>query len=99
MGSCFSQEENPKRTSARTAQIAQNVVIPEVTWKVDETWAEQSETFRQMAVESGVDVSTAYQSSMFNRATDWLNKFVKYPLSFAVKHKNKQTSECMKTTR
>lgn len=83
MGSCFSQE----------AQVNQNVVIPKVTWEVDETWANESETFRQMAVEGGVDASTAFQSSMFKRATEWLNRFVTHSLSFVVKHKNRQLSE------
>ncbi len=82
MGSCFSQPDKPKVTSAQRAQIAQNVVLPKVTWEVDETWAKQNELFRQMAVEAGVDASAALQSTMFKRATDFLNRFVTNPFNF-----------------
>lgn len=84
MGSCFSQEENPERTPVRKSQVNRDVVIPEVTWEVDESWAKESETFRQMAVEAGVDVSAAFQGSMFKRATEWLNRFVTHSPSFSI---------------
>lgn len=85
MGGCFSQEASPKVKPARKAQINENVVIPRVTWEVDESWANESEAFRQIAIERGVDASTAYQNSMFKRAIDWLNRFVSnIPLSFVV---------------